>query len=32
MYLTMTTAATGEEPAANATMVGEEMCGWLHGV
>jgi hypothetical protein len=32
MYLSMTTAATGEEPAANATMVGEEMCGWLHGV
>lgn len=28
----MTTAATGDEPAENATMVGEEMCGWLHGV
>jgi hypothetical protein len=28
----MTTAATGDEPAENATMVAEEMCGWLHGV
>jgi len=28
----MTTAATGDEPAANATMVGEEMTGWLEGV
>jgi hypothetical protein len=28
----MTTAATGDEPAENATMVGEEMTGWLRGV
>jgi hypothetical protein len=28
----MTTAATGDEPAENATMVGEEMSGWLRGV
>jgi hypothetical protein len=28
----MTTAATGDEPAENATVVGEEMSGWLHGV
>ena len=28
----MTTAATGDEPPENATMVAEEMCGWLHGV
>ena len=28
----MTSAATGDEPAENATMVAEEMCGWLHGV
>lgn len=28
----MTTAATGDEPAGNATMVGEEMTGWLRGV
>lgn len=28
----MTSAATGDEPAENAAMVGEEMCGWLHGV
>jgi hypothetical protein len=32
MYMSMTTAATGDEPAGNATMVAEEMCGWLHGV
>ena len=28
----MTSAATGEEPAENATIVGEEMSGWLKGV
>ena len=28
----MTTAAIGDEPAENATMVGEEMSGWLHGI
>ena len=28
----MTTASTGDEPGENATMVGEEMTGWLHGV
>jgi hypothetical protein len=28
----MTTAATGDEPAENATVVGEEMTGWLRGV
>ena len=28
----MTTAATGDEPAENAGMVGEEMSGWLRGV
>jgi hypothetical protein len=28
----MTSAATGDEPAENAAMVGEEMCGWLQGV
>jgi hypothetical protein len=28
----MTTAATGDEPSENATMVGEEMTGWLRGV
>lgn len=28
----MTTASTGDEPGENATMVGEEMTGWLRGV
>ena len=28
----MTTAAIGDEPAENATMVGEEMSGWLEGI
>jgi hypothetical protein len=28
----MTTAGTGEEPAGNAGIVGEEMSGWLRGV
>lgn len=28
----MTSADTGTEPPENATMVAEEMCGWLHGV
>lgn len=32
MHVSMTTAATGDEPAENATMVGEEMTGWLRGV
>ena len=28
----MTTAATGDEPGENATIVGQEMSGWLRGV
>ena len=32
MYVSVTTASTGDEPGENATMVGEEMTGWLHGV
>ena len=28
----MTTAATGDEPGENPTMVGQEMSGWLCGV
>ena len=32
MHVSITTASTGDEPAENATMVGEEMSGWLKGV
>jgi hypothetical protein len=32
VHLSLTTASTGDEPAENATMVGEEMTGWLEGV
>lgn len=32
MHVSVTTAATGDEPAENAGMVGEEMSGWLQGV
>jgi hypothetical protein len=32
VYVSMTTVATGDEPAENARIVGEEMLGWLHGV
>ena len=32
MHVSVTTAATGDEPAENAGMVGEEMSGWLRGV
>ena len=32
MHVSVTTASTGDEPGENATMVGEEMTGWLHGV
>jgi hypothetical protein len=30
VYVSVTRAATGEEPLANATIVGEEMYRWLH--
>jgi len=32
VYVSVTTVATGEEPAENAAIVGEEMLGWLRGV
>lgn len=32
VYVNMTTVATGDEPAENTRIVGEEMLGWLHGV
>jgi hypothetical protein len=32
VYVSMTTVATGEEPAENAAIVGEEMLGWLRDV
>ena len=32
MHVSVTTASTGDEPGENATMVGEEMTGWLRGV
>ena len=32
MHVSLTTASTGDEPGENATMVGEEMTGWLRGV
>lgn len=32
MFVSMTTVATGDEPAENAAIVGEEMLGWLRDV
>jgi hypothetical protein len=32
VHVSLTTAATGREPAENATMVAEEMTSWLRGV
>jgi hypothetical protein len=32
VYVSVTTVATGDEPAENARIVGEEMHGWLQGI
>ena len=32
MYVSVTTVATGDEPAENAAIVGEEMLGWLRDI
>jgi hypothetical protein len=32
VFVSMTTVATGDEPARNAAIVGEEMLGWLQEV